>query len=159
MMRITRFAAIVIVLMMMSLFIGCSDELSICHTYDFTVETLPIQKRIRNGETAEIRCRIVRSGEWSQARYFLRYFQPDGVGELQYQNGILFRPNDLYELSNEEFRLYYTSHCTDRQTIDLYFFDDSGKSVTLSISFENEKIEKRIDKSKVNYVIPAKELE
>lgn len=133
-----RSAAIFVVSAISSLMVGCADELPVRQTYDFTVETLPIQKRIREDETAEIRCRIVRSGEWSQARYFMRYFQPDGVGELQYQNGILFRPNDLYELSEEEFRLYYTSRCSERQTIDLYFFDDSGKSVTLSISFDNE---------------------
>lgn len=133
-----RSAAIFVVSAISSLMVGCTDELPVRQTYDFTVETLPIQKRIRKDETAEIRCRIVRSGEWSQARYFMRYFQPDGIGELQYRNGILFRPNDLYELSEEEFRLYYTSRCSERQTIDLYFFDDSGKSVTLSISFENE---------------------
>ncbi len=138
--RMKLFAAL-LMLSAASLATACDDGLDIRQSYDFMVETLPVQKRIRNGETAEISCRIIRSGEWSQARYYLRYFQPDGEGELQYHNGIVFRPNDLYELSDEEFRLYYTSRCDERQTIDLYFLDNGGKSATLSISFENQRDE------------------
>ena len=47
-------------------------------------------------------------------------------------------PNDRYPLDREVFRLYYTSECTDRQTIDIYFEDNAGQVVLLSFSFNNE---------------------
>ena len=68
----------------------------------------------------------------------MRYFQPDGTGELKTEDGFIFKPNDLYEISKETFRLYYTSQSEDQQVIDLYFLDNFGNMVTLTFSFNNE---------------------
>lgn len=117
---------------------ACSDNIDIQHDYEFEVHHLPVQKRIKKGETAEIRLRLVKSGNWIDAKFYMRYYQPDGRGELKTEEGIVFLPNDLYEIKDETFRLYYTSQSEDQQVIDLYFLDDFGKMFTLSFSFTNE---------------------
>lgn len=120
---------------------NCNDSIDIQQSYDFKVTHLPVPKRLKMGETAEIRCQIEREGEYTETYYSLRYFQPDGKGELKLDDGIVFLLNDLYRLSNETFRLYYTSQSEDQQVIDIYFFDNLGKSYTLSFAFNNENLE------------------
>ena len=46
---------------------------------------------------------------FSDARYTIRYFQPDGKGTLRMDDGMVLLPNDRYPLDREVFRLYYTS--------------------------------------------------
>ena len=99
---------------------ACNDA------YPFTVETLPVPKKLKVGETAEIRCQLVRGGDYQPTTYQIRYFQPDGKGKLEMDNGTVFLPNDLYPLEKETFRLYYTSASTDQQTIDIYIIDSFG---------------------------------
>ena len=92
---------------------ACNDGLDIQQAYPFTVETLPVPKKLKVGETAEIRCQLVRSGRYQPTTYQICYFQPDGKGKLEMDNGTVFLPNDLYPLEKETFRLYYTSASTD----------------------------------------------
>jgi len=120
---------------------ACSDNLDVKRDYEFEVHHLPVQKRIKKGETAEIRLQLVKLGHWDDAKFYMRYFQPDGKGELKTEEGMVFVPNDLYEMGKETFRLYYTSHSEDQQVIDLYFLDGFGKMFTLSFSFNNESDE------------------
>lgn len=87
---------------------ACDNELDIQQAYPFTVEAMPVQKRIVKGQTAEIRCTLKRQGQFEDARYTIRYFQPDGKGSLKMDNGTVFKPNDRYLLTKEEFRLYNT---------------------------------------------------
>lgn len=119
---------------------ACSDKLDIKREYGFEVAALPVPKRLKVGETAEIRLQIVREGFYEGTKYFLRYFQPDGKGELRTEEGLVFQPNDLYELPKETFRLYYTSHSDDQQTVDLYFLDNFRNTRTLSFTFSNETV-------------------
>lgn len=132
---------LVYTLCMLSLIViacACSDNIDVKRDYEFEVQHLPVQKRIKKGETAEIRLQLMRSGNWQDAEYYMRYFQPDGQGELKTEDGMVFLPNDLYRLDKEIFRLYYTSHSEDQQVIDLYFLDNFGAMFTLSFSFNNE---------------------
>lgn len=117
---------------------ACNDSLDIQQAYPFTVETLPIPKKLKVGETAEIRCQLVRSGYYQPTTYQIRYFQPDGRGKLEMDNGTVFLFNDLYLLEKETFRLYYTSTSTDQQTIDIYIIDSFGQMQQVSFSFNNE---------------------
>ena len=87
---------------------ACNEGLDIQQAYPFTVETLPVPKKLKVGETAEIRCQLVRSGYYQPTTYQIRYFQPDGKGKLEMDDGTVFLPNDLYPLEKETFRLYYT---------------------------------------------------
>ena len=68
--------------------------------------------------------------------YQIRYFQPDGKGKLEMDNGTVFLPNDLYPLEKETFCLYYTS--TDQQTIDINIIDSFGQMQQVSFSFNND---------------------
>ncbi len=118
--------------------VACSDDLDVKQAYIFDLQTMPVQKRIIPGETAEIRCTLVREGEYSDVKFTIRYFQPDGKGELRMDDGMLFAPNDRYPLDWTEFRLYYTSHSTDQQTIDIYIEDNFGQTVQKTCSWQNE---------------------
>lgn len=120
---------------------ACSDQLDIQQSYDFTVETMPVQSKIKVGETAEIRCELKREGQFKDATYTIRYFQSDGTGKLVMDNGTVFFPNDRYPLSKEVFRLYYTSSNTDQQKIDIYVEDNFGKMYQLTFSFTNDSSE------------------
>jgi len=122
---------------------ACDNELDIQLAYPFTVETMPVQKHITKGQTTEIRCTLKRQGRFEEARYTIRYFQPDGRGRLKMDNGTVFKPNDRYPLNKEEFRLYYTSASTDQQTIDVYVEDNFGQTVKLSFEFNSQKDEEK----------------
>ena len=43
---------------------ACDDGLDVTQAYPFTVETMPVPKELAKGETAEIRCELVREGEF-----------------------------------------------------------------------------------------------
>ena len=117
---------------------ACNDSLDIQQAYPFTVETLPVPKKLKVSETAEIRCQLVRGSDYQPTTYQIRYFQPDGKGKLEMYNGTVFLPNDLYQLVKETFRLYYTSASTDQQTIDIYIIDNFGQMQQVSFSVNND---------------------
>ena len=117
---------------------ACSDEMEVQQSYPFKVENMPVPTRIIKGETVEIRCELKREGHFSDARYTIRYFQPDGAGTLKMSDGTVLLPNDLYPLPGETFRLYYTSASTDQQTVDVYFQDSFGQLEQLTFSFNND---------------------
>lgn len=43
---------------------ACNDSFDIQQAYPFTVKTLPVPKKLKVGETAEIRCQLVRGGDY-----------------------------------------------------------------------------------------------
>lgn len=124
---------------------ACSDKLDVQQMYEFDLATLPVQTTIVKGEVAEIRCQLVRSGEYQDTKYFIRYFQPTGKGELRMENGTVLLPNDLYPLPEETFRLYYRSFGTDQQKIDIYILDSFGQVVQKSFAFNNEAEDEKED--------------
>lgn len=124
---------------------ACSDKLDVQQVYEFDLATLPVQTTIVKGEEAEIRCQLVRSGEYQDTKYFIRYFQPTGKGELRMENGTVLLPNDLYLLPEETFRLYYRSFGTDQQKIDIYILDSFGQVVQKSSAFNNEAEDEKED--------------
>ena len=124
---------------------ACSDKLDVQQMYEFDLATLPVQTTIVKGEEAEIRCQLVRSGEYQDTKYFIRYFQPTGKGELRMENGTVLLPNDLYLLPEVTFRLYYRSFGTDQQKIDIYILDSFGQVVQKSFAFNNEAEDEKED--------------
>ena len=84
-------------------------------------------------------CQLVKEGDYQDTKFFIRMFQTDGVGELRLDDGRVLLPNDLYPLDKETFRMYYTSHCTDQQVIDVYIEDNHGQVVQKTFSFQNDK--------------------
>lgn len=126
---------IIFTLLLATIACACSDNIDIKQDYEFKVIHLPVPKKLKVGEVAEIRCQLERSGRYENAKYYLRYFQSDGHGSLRVGTNEPFLPNDTYELTEEIFRLYYTSKSEDQQVIDIYFFDSFGNSSILSFSF------------------------
>lgn len=124
---------------------ACSDKLDVQQVYEFDLATLPVQTEVVMGEEAEIRCQLVRSGEYRDTRYFIRMFQTDGKGQLRLDDGTVLLPNDLYPLEKETFRLYYKSLSTDQQSIDIYIIDSHGQMIQKSFSFNNEKKEEETE--------------
>lgn len=120
---------------------ACSDDLDVNQVYTFDLVCMPVQKKIVQGESAEIRCQLVKEGNYENARFFIRYFQPDGKGELRMDDGTVFLPNDLYPLDRTTFRLYYTSQTTEQQIIDVYIEDNFGQVVQKTFSWQNDKVD------------------
>ena len=119
---------------------ACNDKLDIQTRYPFTVETMPVPKKLKVNETAEIRCELKREGRWEDTRYTIRWFLFDGEGTLKLDDGTVLLPNDRYPLDREVFRLYYTSESENQQTIDIYFEDNSepAQICQLTFDFNNE---------------------
>jgi len=134
-----KFASYMIyTLLLAAIACACSDDLDIKQDYEFKVAHLPVPKRLVYGETAEIRCRLIRNGNFKDTQYYFRYFQPDGKGRLRMDNGTVMTPNDSYKLVKDTFNLYYTSLSQDHQVVDVYFYDSFEKEFKLSFSFNNE---------------------
>ena len=91
------FSATLVVLAAFAL-VSCDNELDVQQEYPFTVETMPVPTRIVKGETVEVRCKLKREGRFSDARYTIRYFQPDGKGTLRMDDGMVLLPNDRYQI-------------------------------------------------------------
>lgn len=116
---------------------SCGDDLDVTQAYPFTVETMPVPKELVRGETVEIRCELVRERKFSGTVYTIRYFQYDGEGTLELDNGLVFQPNDRYLLENEKFRLYYTSECDESQSLTITVEDNFGNTYEWEMEFNN----------------------
>jgi len=129
-------------LLLAAIVCACNSSLDVTTDYAFSLEVMPHPSRIVRGETAEIRMRIVAEGSYSGNQFFIRYFQTDGRGELKLDDGRVLSPNDLYLLPNKVFRLYYTSHSTTQQNVDVFIENSFGRTVRKTLSFANENPER-----------------
>ena len=119
-------------------FSSCNDELDIQQSYPFTVEIMPVPNKVSKGETVEIRCEMIKEGEFVEALYTIRYFQFEGEGTLKMDNGITFLPNDRYLLESDKFRLYYTSECEEAQNFIVVVEDNFGNAFELEFDFNDD---------------------
>lgn len=55
---------------------SCDDKIEVQQAYNFWLTTMPVQKRIKQGETAEIRLHLHKSGNYRETEFFISYFQP-----------------------------------------------------------------------------------
>ena len=124
---------------------ACNDKLDIQTKYPFTVETIPVPKKLKVNETAEIRCELKREGRWEDTRYTIRWFLYDGKGMLKTEDGTVLLPNDRYPLEKETFRLYYTSLSDDQSSLKVWVEDSFGQAVELEFSYNNDNSEEKGD--------------
>ncbi len=119
--------------------ISCNkdDELEIQNNFPFEVKVMPVPKEVSNGQMVEIRITIVRTGNYSNTQYFLRYFQFDGQGTLRYYDEPPYLPNDLYQLPTKQFRLYYTSTSSVSQSFEVWISDNFGNEQQVSFQFNS----------------------
>ncbi|MFC0077801.1 DUF3872 domain-containing protein [Flavobacterium procerum] len=134
-----RFKKAASALLLSPLILLCCDtkELQIQQDFPFEVTVMPIPKEVAKGGTVEIRISIKRDNRYSGAGYFIRFFQFDGKGTLQYQDEPAYIANDLYPLKTEKFRLYYTSQSSVSQSFDVWISDNFGNEKKLSFQFNN----------------------
>lgn len=120
---------------------ACNDKLDIQTRYPFTVETMPVPKKLKVNETAEIRCELKREGRWEDTRYTIRWFLYDGKGTLELDDSTVLLPNDRYPLEKELFRLYYTSLSDEQGSFTVWVEDSDGQTVKVEFSFnaDNDK--------------------
>ena len=128
-----------IVAAMLMIFTGCNDKLDVQQVYEFSVSTLPLQKKIKVCETVEIRFKLIRADKYEGAKYYFNFFQAEGTGYIQNENKDILIPNDTYELTGETFSLYYTSYCLDKQTVEITIRDNFNQEHKLTFNFENDK--------------------
>ena len=124
---------------------ACNDKLDIQTKYPFIVETMPVPKKLKVNETAEIRCELKREGRWEDTRYTIRWFLYDGKGMLKTEDGTVLLPNDRYPLEKETFRLYYTSLSDDQSSLKVWGEDSFGQAVELEFSYNNDNSEEKGD--------------
>ena len=124
---------------------ACNDKLDIQTKYPFIVETMPVPKKLKVNETAEIRCELKREGRWEDTRYTIRWFLYDGKGMLKTEDGTVLLPNDRYPLEKETFRLYYTSLSDDQSSLKVWVEDSFGQAVELEFSYNNDNSEEKGD--------------
>lgn len=119
---------------------GCEKgAIDIQEVFPFEVMVMPVPKDISIGETVEIRVSILSHGDYSGNKFSLRYFQHDGQGTLRYFDHKPYLPNDLYPLTEKQFRLYYTSTSVVSQHFDVWISDHFGNEKQLSFQFNNSK--------------------
>jgi hypothetical protein len=119
---------------------ACNDSLNVVQDYGYRVETLPLPKRIKQGETVALEFSIVREGYYKEAAYRFRYFQSEGEGLLSYR-GKAIPVNRFQDISADNFVLTYQSLCDDQQQLDFVFEDSFGRQVEYSIMFSSEQTE------------------
>ena len=76
-------------LLLSAIVCACSDDLDINQVYTYDLVCMPVQKKIVQNESAEIRCQLVKEGDYEQARFFIRYFQT-------YPKHIVIQSNGFY---------------------------------------------------------------
>lgn len=112
-------------------------ELDIQQNFPFEVTVMPVPGEIADGQTVELRLAIKATGNYSGAKYFIRYFQYDGTGTLRYYNNPPYLPNDLYSLPKVEFRLYYRSSSKVTQSFTVWISDNFGNEKEISFQFNS----------------------
>jgi hypothetical protein len=128
-------------LLLAAIVCACNDSLDIVQDYGYRVETLPLPKRIKQGETITLEFSIVREGYYKEATYRFRYFQSEGEGLLNYK-GKSVPVNRFQDISSDNFVLTYHALCDDQQQLDFVFEDSFGRRVEYSIAFSSEQTEK-----------------
>ena len=121
---------------------ACNDKLDIQTKYRIKISrNTRVPKKLKVNETAEIRCELKREGRWEDTRYTIRWFLFDGKGTLKTEDGTVLLPNDRYPLTQETFRLYYTSQSDEQSGFTVWVEDSDGQSVELEFDFnaDNDK--------------------
>lgn len=120
---------------------SCSknDKQEVVESTEFTITTSVSKENISFGETAEIVLTINRSSTY-KGRYFVRYGQQsgNGVGTL-FNNGVVMKPGDLYELSSDEVHLNYTAITDNFHRLDFSFYDNQSQQVNVAVVFNQDR--------------------
>lgn len=87
-----KIIAILAVVLTGLLFTSCDDKIEVQQAYDFSLTTMPVQKRIKPGETGEIRLQLHKSGNYKKTEFFISYSNPTDVGACGWTTGLCLLP-------------------------------------------------------------------
>lgn len=119
---------------------SCDNELEVKTDFPFELIVMPVPKSIAKGESVEIRCTLKSEGNYQGTKYYIRYFQFDGIGKLLLGSGkmITLKPNDPYLLPEQVFKLHYVSDSSVSQAFDIWVYDDKGNEQKVSFQFNDK---------------------
>lgn len=129
-----RMAFLPFLLMLLSL-ASCDKELDVKTDFPFELQVMPVPKSIAKGEKVTIRCTLKTPADYQGTKYYIRYFQFDGKGKLLLGGNQALKPNDLYGLTEQQFRLYYFSESTVTQSFDIWVSNSHGHEQKMSFQF------------------------
>lgn len=128
----------IIILLIGFIFNSCQDnDLEIQQDFPFEVQLMPVPGKIAENETIKIRISIITPSNFNGATYSIRYFQYEGVGQLQYYSHPPYLPNDEYPLNEKQFRLYYTSKSSESHYFNIWIKDSFGNERRVDFKFDN----------------------
>ncbi len=118
---------------------GCSDDLGIKRDYPYSVETLPLPKSLKKGESVALEFSIVREGNYDGTTYKFRYFQSEGEGMLTNNKGQTIPVNRFQPIAADDFVLTYTNLAEEQAQLDFVFEDNFGQRVEYTITFAGKR--------------------
>ncbi len=118
---------------------GCSDDLDIRRDYPYSVETLPLPKSLKKGETVALEFSIVREGNYAGTTYKFRYFQSEGEGMLTNDKGQIIPVNRFQSIASDDFVLTYTNLAEEQAQLDFVFEDNFGQRVEYTVTFAGKR--------------------
>lgn len=74
------------------LFTSCDDKIEVLQAYDFSLTTMPVQKRIKKGETAEIRLQLHKSGDYKETEFYISFSNLTGRAVCGWTTGRCLLP-------------------------------------------------------------------
>ena len=113
------------------------NELYIRNDYEYSIEFLPIPKKLKQGDIVLLEFSIIREGHYNETSFNFRYFQMEGQGLLSDTTGSVYAMNRLYSVPSEHFTLVYQSACEEAQQLDFVFMDNFGRKVEYTVSFQS----------------------
>lgn len=126
---------------------SCTDDgLDIKRNYGYTVETLPLPKSLKKGESVDLEFSIVREGNYDGTSFMFRYFQSEGEGLLTTNKGQIIPVNRFQPIASDNFLLTYTCTAEEAQQLDFVFEDNFGQRVEYSVQFAGKRTEDEEDK-------------
>lgn len=121
---------------------SCSDDgLDIKQDYSYTVETLPLPKSLKKGESVDLEFSIVREGNYNGTSFKFRYFQSEGEGLLTTNKGQIIPVNRFQSIASDNFVLTYTNLAEEQAKLDFVFEDNFGQRVEYSVTFAGKSTE------------------
>ena len=131
-----RFASYILYVLLLSVVIcACNDDLDIKQDYRYSIETLPLPKSLKQGQTVALEFSIIREGYYTGASYRFRYFQSEGEGTLKNDKGQTLPMNRFHAIASDNFMLNYKCLVEEQQQLDFVFEDNFGQRVEYMVKF------------------------
>lgn len=128
-------------LLLSAIVCACNNDLDIRQAYGYSVETLPLPKSLKKGQSVDLEFSIVREGYYDGTSYKFRYFQSEGEGLLSDEKGSIIPMNRFQPIVSDDFVLKYVCLSEEQQQLDFVFEDNFGQRVDYTITFGSDRTE------------------